>query len=135
MDVSAGRWAAHATFSAQRAEQRRGEHRGRALKAIARHALSAGVDAPLPADATLGLTVTGAGGAWLDNANTLRLPGWTRVDARMTVPVRGVRVWVDAFNLLGCTYSVTGYPDSADPSVIYYHPAAGRTLQVGLSTG
>ncbi|HEU0012639.1 MAG TPA: TonB-dependent receptor, partial [Longimicrobium sp.] len=135
VDAAAGGWSAFATASAQRAEQRRGEHRGRALKAIPGHALAAGVDAPLPGGSTLGVTLTRAGRAWLDDANTRRLPGWTRVDARATLPVRGVRVWVEAFNLLDRAYSTTGYPDGADPSVIYYHPAAGRSLQVGLSTG
>ncbi|HEU0298890.1 MAG TPA: TonB-dependent receptor [Longimicrobium sp.] len=135
VDVAAGRWAGFAAVSAQRAEQRRGENRGRALKAVPGHALHAGVDAPLPAGATLGVTVTGAGRAWLDDANTRRLPGWTRLDARLTAPVRGVRVWVEAFNLLDRTYTITGYPDSADPSVTYAFPAPGRTLQVGLSTG
>jgi len=135
VELSAGRWSGHAALSAQRAEQRRGENRGRALKAIPGSALSAGVEAPLPAGAALALTVTGAGRAWLDDANTRRLPGWTRVDARATAAVRGVRLWMEAFNLLGRRYTITGYPDGADPSVVYYYPAARRTLQVGLSTG
>ncbi|HEV3052175.1 MAG TPA: TonB-dependent receptor [Longimicrobium sp.] len=135
VDVASGGWTGFAAVSAQRAEQRRGEHRGRALKAVPGHALHAGVDAPLPAGATLGLSVTGTGRAWLDDANTQRLPGWTRLDARVTVPLRGVRVWVEGFNLLGREYTITGYPDSVDPSVVYAFPAPGRTLQVGLSTG
>ncbi|HWK88404.1 MAG TPA: TonB-dependent receptor, partial [Longimicrobium sp.] len=135
VDAAFGRWMGFAAASAQRAEQRRGEHRGRALKAIPGHALAAGVEAPLPADAALALTVTAAGRAWLDDANTRRLPGWTRLDARLTAPVGGVRVWVEGFNLLGREYSTTGYPDGADPSVVYYFPAPGRMLQVGLSTG
>ncbi|HEX2078940.1 MAG TPA: TonB-dependent receptor, partial [Longimicrobium sp.] len=135
VDVAGGRWAGFAALSVQRAEQRRGEHAGRALKAIPAHTAAAGVDAPLPAGAALAVTATRAWRAWLDDANTLRLPGWTRVDARVTVPAGRARVWVEAFNLLGRAYSVTGYPDSADPSVVYYFPAAGRTLQVGVSTG
>jgi outer membrane receptor protein involved in Fe transport len=135
VEVEAGGWAAFASASVQHAEQRHGENRGRALKAIPGHTVTSGVDAPLPAGATLAVMVTGAGRAWLNDANTLRLPGWTRVDARVTAPLRRVRVWVEAFNLLGRRYNVTGYPDSADPSVVYYHPAAGRMLQVGLSTG
>jgi len=135
VDVAGGRWTGFAALSVQRAEHRRGEHRGRGLKAIPAHALAAGVEAPLPRGAALGLTATRAGRAWLDDANTLRLPAWTRVDARLTAPVGRVHVWVEAFNLLGRAYSTTGYPDGADPSVVYYLPAAGRTLQVGVSTG
>lgn len=132
---AAGGWAAFANYTLQSAVSRFGENRGNALKAIPRHTLAGGVDAPLVRGATAGVTVTDVRGVWMDDANTLRLPGWTRVDARLTVPVRSVRVWAEAFNVLDRAYSTTGYPDSADPSVVYYFPAAGRTLQVGLSVG
>jgi outer membrane receptor protein involved in Fe transport len=131
----AGGWAAFANYTLQAAESRLGENRGNALKAIPRHTLAGGVDAPLIHGATAGVTVTDVRGVWMDDANTLRLPGWTRVDARLTVPVRGVRVWAEAFNVLDRAYSTTGFPDSADPSVVYYFPAAGRTLQAGISMG
>ena len=93
------------------------------------------MDAPLAWGATAGVTVTDVRGAWIDDANTMRLPGWTRVDARLAVPVRGVQVWAEAFNLLDRAYSTTGFPDAVAPSVVYYFPAAGRTLQVGVSVG
>lgn len=132
---AAGGWGAFANYTLQDAVSRFGENRGNALKAIPRHTLAGGVDAPLAFGATAGVTVTDVRGAWIDDANTRRLPGWTRLDARLTVPVRGVRVWAEAFNLLDAEYSTTGFPDSADPSVVYYFPAAGRTLQIGVSTG
>lgn len=134
VDASGG-WGAFANYTLQSAVSRLGENRGRALKAIPRHTLAGGVDAPLPLGAAAGVTLTDVRGAWVDDANTMRLPGWTRVDARLTVPVRGVRVWVEAFNVLDRAYSTTGFPDSADPSVVYYFPAAGRTVQVGVSAG
>lgn len=130
-----GGWGAFAHYTLQSAVSRRGENRGNELKAIPRHTLAGGVDAPLAWGATAGVTVTDVRGAWIDDANTLRLPGWTRVDARLTVPVRGVRVWAEAFNLLDRAYSTTGFQDSVDPSVVYYFPAAGRTLQIGIGTG
>ena len=133
--AGAGGWAGFANYTLQHATSRLGENRGNALKAIPRHTVAAGVDAPLAWGATLGATVTDVRGVWMDDANTLRLPGWTRVDARLTVPVRGVRLWAEAFNLLDREYSTTGFPDSADPSVVYYFPAAGRTLQLGVSVG
>jgi len=132
---AAGGWGAFANYTLQSAESRFGENRGNELKAIPRHTLAGGVDAPLAWGATAGVTVTDVRGAWVDDANTLRLPGWTRVDARLTVPVGGVRVWAEAFNLLDRAYSTTGFHDSVDPTVVYYFPAAGRTLQVGVSTG
>jgi outer membrane receptor protein involved in Fe transport len=130
-----GGWGAFANYTLQSAESRFGANRGNALKAIPRHTLAGGVDAPLAFGATAGVTVTDVRGVWVDDANTLRLPAWTRVDARLTVPVRGVRVWAEAFNLLDRAYSTTGFHDSVDASVVYYFPAAGRTLQVGVSTG
>ena len=116
-------------------ESRFGANRGRTLKAIPRHVLAGGVEAPLPYGVAATVTVMDVRGVWLDDANTLRLPAWTRVDARLAIPLRGARLWIDAFNLLGREYSTTGFPDSADPSVVYYFPAAGRTLQIGLATG
>jgi outer membrane receptor protein involved in Fe transport len=131
----AGGWGAFANYTLQSAVSRRGENRGNELKAIPRHTLAAGLDAPLAWGAAAGVTVTDVRGAWIDDANTLRLPAWTRVDARLTVPVRGLRVWAEAFNLLDQSYSTTGFQDSVDPTVVYYFPAAGRTLQIGISTG
>ncbi|MCA1791547.1 MAG: TonB-dependent receptor, partial [Thioalkalivibrio sp.] len=132
---AAGGWGAFANYTLQSAESRFGENRGNQLKAIPRHTLAGGVEVPLAFGATAGVTVTDVRGAWIDDANTLRLPGWTRVDARLAVPVRGVQVWAEAFNLLDRAYSTTGFPDAVDPSVVYYFPAAGRTLQVGVSVG
>jgi outer membrane receptor protein involved in Fe transport len=134
LDAARG-WGGFANYTLQSAVSRRSENRGNELKAIPRHTLAGGVDAPLIHGASAGVTVTDVRGAWIDDANTLRLPGWTRLDARLTVPVRGVRIWAEAFNLLDHAYSTTGFRDSVDPSVVYYFPAAGRTLQVGVSTG
>lgn len=134
LDATGG-WGAFANYTLQSAVSRLGENRGNELKAIPRHTIAGGVNAPLPWGAAAGVTVTDVRGAWVDDANTLRLPGWTRVDARLSVPVRGLRVWAEAFNVLDRAYSTTGYQDSVDPSVVYYFPAAGRTLQVGISAG
>ena len=130
-----GGWDAFANYTLQSAVSRFGENRGNQLKAIPRHTLAGGVNAPLALGARAGVTVTDVRGAWIDDANTLRLPGWTRVDARLTLPVRGLRVWAEAFNLFDRAYSTTGFLDSVDPTVVYYFPAAGRTLQVGIGTG
>ncbi|CAN5248954.1 hypothetical protein BH20GEM2_BH20GEM2_03030 [soil metagenome] len=42
---------------------------------------------------------------------------------------------LEVFNLLDREYSTTGFPDPAGSGVVYYDPAAGRTLQAGLSRG
>ncbi len=63
------------------------------------------------------------------------LPGYTRIDAELWYPVRGVRLTAEVFNVPGREYSTTGFPDPTGTGTIYYYPAAGRLLQIGLSTG
>lgn len=123
------------SYTLQDTESRFGENRGNALKAIPRHTVSGGATAPLAYGALAGVTVTHAGGAWLDDANTVALPAWTRVDARLSLPILRHRVWLEAMNVLDASYSTSGFPDSADPSTVYYFPAAGRVLRIGIGTG
>jgi hypothetical protein len=74
-------------------------------------------------------------GMWLDDANSGRLPGWRRLDARLSAPLPGgVRGWVEGHNLLDRACATTGYADPSDPSVVYYFPAAGRSLRVGIGS-
>jgi outer membrane receptor protein involved in Fe transport len=75
-----------------------------------------------------------AWGVWLDDANTSDLPGYTRVDARAAYGLGRVRLEAQVFNLLDRSYSTTGYPDPAGSGELYYYPAAGRVLQLGVST-
>lgn len=110
-----------------------GEFEGNALKAIPRHFVSAGMNAAHPSGLAGSLLVSGAREIYLDDANTLELPGYTRMDARLSYPVRGVRLSVEVFNLLDREYSTTGFPDPAGTGVVYYYPAAGRVVQIGLS--
>lgn len=124
-----------ARYTLQSATTRVGEHSGNQLKAIPRHFLSAGVDAGSAVGLSGAVVVSSARSTWLDDANTVELPAWTRWDARLAYELRGFTLQLEAFNLFDAEYSTTGFPDSADPSVIYYHPAAGRTLQIGLSRG
>jgi outer membrane receptor protein involved in Fe transport len=71
---------------------------------------------------------------FLDDANTLSLPDWTRIDARIAYRWRQLQLSVDALNLFDREYNTTGFPDAGGAGV-YYYPAAGRTVQVGLSWG
>ncbi|MGH7577539.1 MAG: TonB-dependent receptor, partial [Longimicrobiales bacterium] len=111
-----------------------GENFGNALKAIPRHFIVAGARAGREdAGPAVSLTATTARRIWLDDANTMRLPDWTRWDARVSWAVAGLTVHADVYNLFDAEYSTTGFPDSADPTTIHYYPAAGRTLYVGVS--
>lgn len=81
------------------------------------------------------LVLAAARGIWLDAANTVKLPGYTRIDGRASYPLGGLRLSLEVFNLLDRAYSTTGFPDPAGTGAIYYYPAAGRTLQIALSIG
>jgi outer membrane receptor protein involved in Fe transport len=79
------------------------------------------------------LVANGARGIWLDDTNQLELPGFARLDGRLSYPLGRVRLELEVFNVLDSEYSTTGYPDPAGTGTVYYYPAAGRVVQAGLS--
>ena len=125
---------AYANYTLQAVTFRRGDHEGNALKAIPRHSLGTGLRMAGSTGLVGSVAVQSAWGIYLDDANTIELPGYTRVDARLSYPFARVRLNLEMFNLLDHEYSTTGYPDPAGTGTVYYYPAAGRVLQVGLST-
>lgn len=129
-----GRMGAYANYTLQAVTFRYGDHEGNALKAIPRHSLGAGLRAGNRSGLAASVAANSAWGIYLDDANTTRLPGYTRVDARLSYPVAGARLYLEVFNLLDREYSTTGYLDPAGTGTAYLFPAAGRMLQVGLSS-
>jgi outer membrane receptor protein involved in Fe transport len=119
----------------QRVTSRMGQDSGKQLKAIPRRVAAAGVGRNSTSGISASLSVVNVGDSFLDDANTLTLPGHTKLDARASYPVAGVRVTVDVHNLLDKKFNSTGFPDPAGSSLIYYYPAAGRVLSVGLESG
>jgi outer membrane receptor protein involved in Fe transport len=115
---------------------RAGDFSGNQLKAIPRDAVSAGITAVHPAGLSGSLTLVRASGIFLDDANTIELPNYTTVDGRVAWGgFNGVSVFAEAFNLLDETFSSTGFPDPAGSDVVFYHPAAGRTVRIGAEVG
>jgi outer membrane receptor protein involved in Fe transport len=125
---------AFAGYTLQSVTSRAGENAGRYVKAVPRHVLSGDLQARHRLGLAGSIGVVRADGMYLDDANTVELPGFTRVDARVTLPVRRMQLAVQVFNVLDSEYSTTGYPDPAGSGAIYYYPAAGRILQVGVTT-
>jgi outer membrane receptor protein involved in Fe transport len=82
-----------------------------------------------------GFLVSHARAMFLDDANTLQLPAYSRVDARVSYPFGALRVFLDVRNVFDAEYSTTAFPDPSGTGAIYYHPAAGRTLDLGLRGG
>jgi outer membrane receptor protein involved in Fe transport len=122
-------------YTQQDATTRVGENSGNRLKAIPRHVLSGGLSAALLGPLEAGFLVSHARAIFLDDANTLKLPAYSRVDARVSYPVVGMRLFLDVRNVFDSKYSTTAFPDPSGSGAIYYHPAAGRTLDLGLRGG
>ncbi len=76
--------------------------------------------------------LTSARRMFLDDANASTLSDWTRWDARAGYTWRGVQVFADLFNLANAEFNSTGFPDPAGSDAVFYYPAAGRTLHLGL---
>jgi len=122
-------------YTLQAAQSQSGDDIGKYLKAIPRHTLSGGAGVMLFSRLDASAMVTTIGGAYIDDANTVALPAFTRVDARTSYPVGAVRIVVEARNLFDARYSTTGYLDPSGSGAAYFYPAAGRTLSVGLRGG
>ena len=110
-----------------------GPNAGRQLKAVPRNAFSAGITGG-PPRMQASVTVSDVRGAFLDDANQRRLPGYTRFDARLSAVVASLRFNVDVINALDRKLISTGFPDPSGTDVIYYYPAARRVLQLGVGS-
>lgn len=109
-----------------------GEDVGRQIRAVPRTLVSGGVSiAPLH-DLEAGLFVTHSRDTWLDSGNTIELAPFTRTDARVAYRMAGVQIFADVRNLLDATYSTTGFPDPSGSGTMYYFPAAGRAVELGI---
>ena len=109
-----------------------GANAGRQLKAVPRQVIASGVAARLPRWLEGSLTISDIRGAFLDDANARRLPAYTRFDTRVSSTGSSVRFSVDVLNIFNRSLVSTGFPDPAGTDVVYYHPAAGRVLIVGV---
>lgn len=121
-----------ARYTHQAATHGSGDHDGKQLKAIPRHVLSAGVRTGTESGLATSVSATRLSGVHLDDANTLALPAWTRWDARVSWQLGRITTFVQATNLFDAEFNTTGYPDASDPGTVYYYPAAGRLLHVGI---
>jgi outer membrane receptor protein involved in Fe transport len=72
---------------------------------------------------------------FLDDANQLELPNWSRWDARLSYTRNELQLFADLLNLADAEFSTTGFPDPQGGGEVFYYPAAGRTLHVGVRWG
>lgn len=130
-----GSAAAFLNYTRQDAVARSGENAGRRLKAIPRHFTTAGVSVSPAGGLEAALMLSHARGIFLDDANTMTLPPYTHIDARLGHAIGGVRLTLDVRNVFDARYSTTGFPDPAGSAELYYRPAAGRTFELGARGG
>lgn len=123
---------AWASMTLQDAVARAGDNSGNRLKAIPGQMLSTGLTLSPANIGTLSISLTRTADMFIDDANSGRIPSWTRVDAqasRRFGPVEGV---VGIRNLLDERYNSTGFLDPSGSGQAYYYPAAGRVLTLGV---
>ena len=126
---------AFANLTLQRITSLVAQDSGHLLKAIPQRVAAAGLSHASPQSLAASLSVVHVGDSYLDDANTLTLAGHTQLDGHATYPVGRARLSIDVRNLLGAQFNSTGYPDPAGSPLVYYYPAAGRVLSVGLESG
>jgi len=110
----------------------KGANAGKQLKAVPRQVATAGLTTNVTRRVQTSVNISDVRGAFVDDANLRRLPGYTRVDTRLSSTLASVRFSLDALNLLNRRFVSTGFPDPSGTDVVYYHPAAGRVLLFGI---
>ena len=126
---------AFVNYALQSVTARQGEFAGNALKAIPRHTIHAGFPVGVGSAYDPRLLIIHTGSAFLDDANTRRLPAYTRVDLQSTVPVGRARLMIEIRNVFNAQYSTTGYLDPSGSGQAYLYPASGRIVQAGIRSG
>ena len=133
--VAGARASTFANYALQAVTSRSGENAGNRLKAIPRHTITGGVSLQPWRMLETSLTVARVRGVFLDDANTVELPDFTRLDARLAYGLRAVSIFIDVRNVLNARYSSTGFLDPAGSGEPYFHPAAGRVIELGMRGG
>lgn len=133
--VTGGTASAFTSLTVQNAIARAGDNVGKRLKAIPRQLLSAGVNLSPEGIGTATVSVTRTADMFIDDANTRRIPSWTRMDAQVARTIGPVSLVVGARNLLDERINSTGFLDPSGSGQAYFYPAARRVLTVGLRHG
>jgi outer membrane cobalamin receptor len=134
-NVEEARWSAFLAYTLQAATSRAGASNGNQLKAIPRHTINAGLSTAPTGRLSASLLISHLRSVYLDDANVVALPNYSRVDLRIGMRAFGRSVFAEARNLLDIRYSSTGFVDPAGSGHVYFYPAAERTLAVGVRSG
>lgn len=126
---------AFASLTLQDAISRVGDNAGNQLKAIPGQLISTGVTISPPRLGTLTLSLTRMADMFIDDANTRRIPAWTRIDAQASRAIGAYDVVLGARNLFDARINSTGFLDPSGSGEAYWYPAAGRMITLGVRHG
>jgi iron complex outermembrane recepter protein len=122
-----------ANYTHQAAESRTGDNAGLQLKSIPKNLYVVGASTRLKGGVRGSVVMRAARDIYLDDANTVSLPNYAVVDAKVAWRIRSVDIAVEGLNLLDEAYSSTGFPDPAGSGVVYVYPAAERAVRITTS--
>ncbi len=122
-----------ANYTYQGVTAKTGQFEGNFVRAIPRDFISTGVHGVHPMGLGGSLKLNASRRIFLNDVNTVSLPDYTTLDARVLYQIGRLNLHVDVFNLLDEEYSSFGFPDPAGSDVFFLYPAAGRVLRAGLT--
>lgn len=120
-------------YTHQSATSQLGEYKGNQLEGVPRNSIIGGVSAVHSYGIGGSLIVKSVNGIYLDDANTINLPGYATIDAKISYRYGRITAAVELMNLLDKSYSTTGFPDNTGSGLAYFYPAAGRYLRFNLN--
>jgi len=135
LTLSRGVASGFASMTLQNAVARSGANTGNQLKAIPRQLFSTGVTLSATQIGTASLALTRTADMYIDDANTRRIPSWTRIDVQLSRTVGSIAIMLGARNLLDERFNSTGFLDPSGSGEAYYYPAAGRVITLGVRNG
>jgi outer membrane cobalamin receptor len=134
VSVSSGIVSAFLNVARQHVTARAGDNSGNRLKAVPGMVLSTGVSLT-PALMHLGIAATRVSDMYIDDANTRRIPSWTRIDGQLSRRFGAFELLLAARNLFDARYNTTGFLDASGSGEAWWYPAAGRVLTLGVRHG
>ncbi|NNE34977.1 MAG: TonB-dependent receptor, partial [Rhodothermales bacterium] len=106
-----------------------GDNSGNYVKAIPRDVITGALSFNFhPFSA--GITVQSSQRIFLDDANSIRLPGYTTTAVHMAYDFGRFGLAIDVFNLLDARFSSTGFPDPGGSNQVFLYPYADRQARV-----
>ena len=135
LTLSGSTASAFASLTLQDAVSRSGANSGNQLKAIPGQLVTTGVTVSPRDVGTLTVSLTRMADMFIDDANTRRIPSWTRVDAQFSRSIGSVDLVLGARNLFDARINSTGFLDPSGSGEAYFYPAAGRVLTFGVRHG